>query len=104
MANTTVTVSIGRAVKGTPMSRGNWIKFQSAVTKLVMANASDVWVRRSQSNGEWEDSPEQSRTWVFDLDSSKLELIDDSLNAIRIDFWQDAIARTAGTTRLIGLE
>ena len=104
MANLTITVSIGRAVGDTPMPTKRWRQFARVVSKLVATNASDVWVHKAVSRNAYVGQPEDTRTWVFDLDSDKLTMLDDSLDVVRADYGQHSIARTAGTTRLIGIE
>jgi hypothetical protein len=99
----TITVSIGRAVGNEPMDTRNWRKFVRVVNTLVADNATDVWVRSAKSFNTWVSIPEESRTWVFDLDSGKIEHLDTVIESIRLDFGQDAIARTSGTTRLVGI-
>jgi len=99
----TITVSIGRALGNAPMNTRNWRKFIRLVNTLVAETATDTWVRNAKSHNSWVSTPEESRTWVFDLENDKLESVDNALNVIRIEFGQDAIARTSGTTRLVGI-
>lgn len=103
--NTTITISIGRAVGDTPMSTKNWRNFIRLVNTLVTdtATADCQWVTNAKSHNAYNGIPEESRTWVFDTDTSKIEQLDTALNVLRIDFGQECIARTSGTTRLVGI-
>ena len=104
--NKTITISIGRAVGTTPMSTRTWRNFIRLVNNLVAdtVNPDSLWVHNAKSNNDWQGNPEESRTWVFDTDSSKIEQIDVALKILTIDFGQEAIARTSGKTRLVGIE
>ena len=105
MANTTVTISIGRVIGNKPMSDKQWRKFIHLVGEVVKATADkdSLWVNSAKSRNDWEGTPEESRTWVFDTELGNLERIDNALAVLRIDFRQEAIARTSGQTRLIGI-
>ena len=102
--NKTITISIGRAVGTTPMNTRTWRNFIRLVNNLVAdtVNPDSLWVHNAKSNNDWQGNPEESRTWVFDTDSSKIEQIDVALKILTIDFKQEAIARTSGKTRLVG--
>jgi hypothetical protein len=86
------------------MTTKRWREFTRITGKLVKESASDVWVRKAVSRNDYVGQPEDSRTWVFDLDSNKLKALDTALKVLTIDFGQESIARTAGTTRLVGIE
>lgn len=103
--NKTITISIGRAVGTTPMNTKKWRNFIRLVNTLVADTVSpdSLWVNNAKSHNAWTDTPEESRTWVFDTDFSKIEQLDVALDVLRIDFGQEAIARTAGKTRLVGI-
>lgn len=102
----TITISIGRAIGDVPMSTKQWRNFIRLVNTLVSDTVTPkcLWVHNAKSNNDWQGNPEESRTWVFDTDPSNIERIDNALKILTIDFSQDAIARTAGKTRLVGIE
>ena len=103
--NKTITISIGRAVGTTPMNTKKWRNFIRLVNTLVADTVSpdSLWVNNAKSHNNWGTTPEESRTWVFDTDSHNIEQLDVALDVLRIDFGQEAIARTAGKTRLVGI-
>lgn len=104
--NKTITISIGRAVGQTPMSVKRWRQFIRITGKLVaeVAEPDSLWVRKAVSRNGYVGQPEDSRTWVFDMNENKLEALDNALKVLTIDFQQECIARTSGTTRLVGIE
>lgn len=87
------------------MNTKKWRTFIRLVNTLVADTVSpdSLWVNNAKSHNTWVTTPEESRTWVFDTDSSKIEQLDVALDVLRIDFGQEAIARTAGKTRLVGI-
>jgi len=87
------------------MNTKRWRNFIRLVNTLVADTVTKdcLWVHNAKSNNDWQGNPEESRTWVFDTDSGNIEQLDVALDVLRVDFGQEAIARTSGKTRLIGI-
>ena len=98
----TITISIGRNVGGTPMSSVEWASFQRGVTTVIKPVASEVYFYGTGS-GTWDGSGEESATWVFAASAWDVEAwhFTASLRLLATMFGQEAIALTIGQTEMI---
>lgn len=97
----TVTVSIGRNVGDEPMSTNVWRDFARATESAIDFVKTEYYVRNANGAGGWQDNPEDSKTWVFSMDTTKLSILEWRMSDLCDLFKQDAIAVTYGTTDLV---
>lgn len=99
MSTVTIVISIGRNVGNVPLDAKRWEGFCTLVRTLLAE--SRVYVYGAESIGVWNGVSEDSRTWVAETSTDKLEDIRSSLRAFAKLYEQDAIALTVGQTELV---
>lgn len=99
----TATVSIGRESLGKPLDAAQWANFMDRVSESVKLRSLQVYTWRALGLGIYTRAgtvvSEESATWVFQLEESTVKVIAADLAAIKVDYAQEAIALTLGTTQ-----
>lgn len=105
MAMVTATVTIGRGVQGTPMHRGRWDRFKTAL-RFVFAPV--VWgdlrgevYFDGEGEGTWDGKPEQAYTVIVGVLEDDLPRIRLRLMDLGRFYEQDSIALTYGETQFV---
>lgn len=98
---TTLTVSIGRAIQGVPMTAKRWRAFRDDVSATLEAGGCSVHVTAARSTGVWDGVLEESATYVADVPEQQLLGVVGELRRLCGLHSQDAIACTIGTTLLL---
>lgn len=101
MLNKTVTISVGRNVRSTPMRAREWQAFTSDVARLLEHYGAVVYVDGATSVGTWGGVREASCTWVATLSGDKVKHLRARLAQLAGAYCQDAIAMTVGKTELL---
>lgn len=96
-----ITISIGRNVGDTPMTRAAWDNFHADIVATITVPDSDVYVPGAHSVGEWEGVPEESRTYVASVPEEYVPAIRTRLAHLAHAYRQDAIALTVGVGTLV---
>ena len=102
MRDTTLTITIGRNVKGEPMATNIWQKFANEVEALITFHDSVVHVARATAVGLWLGIAEDNFTWVVGCEPTDVPTYFRDIELIRQGYKQDAIAVTVGSTALVG--
>jgi hypothetical protein len=104
MANTTVTVSIGRGAgpEQEPLDDRDWQSFRRLVhTLLDEFVGGTVHVRDALSVGEWKGQLEASATFVADVSTDTLGSLRAGLRFLKVAYGQEEIALTVGHTEFV---
>jgi hypothetical protein len=104
MANTTVTVSIGRGAGASqdPLGRDSWYAFRSQVAAALEHDCGGtVHVQDAQSVGVWDGQVEESSTFVAAVPAHTLGVLRARLGVLKARYGQEAIALTVGHTEFV---
>jgi hypothetical protein len=96
-----ITISIGRNVGATPMTRAAWDNFHADILATITTPGADVYVPGAHSVGEWEGVSEESRTYVASVPEDYVPAIRTRLAHLAHAYRQDAIALTVGVGSLV---
>jgi hypothetical protein len=102
MRDTTLTITIGRNIKGEPMAIRSWQNFAREVEALIKFHDSTVFVERATAIGLWLGVAVDYFTWVVGVEPSDVPSYFRDIELIRKGYSQDAIAVTVGQTALVG--
>jgi hypothetical protein len=100
--DTTLTITIGRNIKGEPMANKTWQNFANEVESLIKFHDSTIHVGRATAVGLWLGIAEDNFTWVVGVEPTDVASYFRDIELIRKGYSQDAIAVTVGQTALVG--
>ena len=104
----TITVTIGRNIGSSPMDSQRWWNFQhrllkiGEIGKVYFAGSSDSGKWEMEMNdGRWQGITEDNFNVVFSVVAGNIPQVKDKLTKLKVEYEQDAIALTIGSTELI---
>lgn len=97
---TSVAVTIGRDIAGTPMSADRWDSFRIELASLIAKLGGFLWASNS-GVGLWDGCTEDNHVVIADLPQSKVPNLRAGVIPLGIKYQQQAVAILTGTSELI---